>query len=145
MHACTPAGLQPLKTRLQRKYFLVNIVKFLRAAVFIEQVWWLLLWIKFELLFPQNQTLQTTDWQKCLYYLKVTVSHWMTANIFGLYISVYSMKNLIVVCETINIVLGLEYLHLLWNLNKMRDNAFEFKINLDYQKPLTALMESMLN
>ena len=35
----------------------------------------------------------------------------MTANIFGLYQFTVS-KTLIVVCDIINIVLGLEYLHL---------------------------------
>ena len=44
-------------------------------------------------------------------WLKDTGSLWMTANIFGLYQFTVS-KTLIVVCDIINIVLGLEYLHL---------------------------------
>ena len=32
-----------IKKRLQHRYFLVNIVKFLRTAFLIEQLWWLLL------------------------------------------------------------------------------------------------------
>jgi len=61
-----------------------------------------------------------------LYYLK-TGSLWMTANAFGIHQCTAS-KHIHSVCETINMILGENYLHLPTDTEEMRRKVSEFEM-----------------
>ena len=62
-----------------------------------------------------------------LYYLKDTGSLWMTANAFGIHQCTAS-KHIHSVCETINMILGENYLHLPTDTEEMRREVSEFEM-----------------
>ena len=62
-----------------------------------------------------------------VYYLKDTGSLWMTANTFRIHQCTVS-KAIAKVCEAINAILGLDYLHLLCSENDMGKTASKFKL-----------------